>query len=234
MTRLSSTLINEVEADHAEQVVLLEFTTFDGTSTSKTRLTTAAFDVDATVDGTTQTFTGAGGFVDWSGTAEGGDRKDGVEVALSGVDQALISKLLNNFFKGQPAQIWVAWLDESTGTVIDSPLKVFRGLQNTRFEATEDWGEGGEAGQAELRTTLVSKRRTSENLSLNPTPTDHNRMLARAGLATGDLFFNVLPSIVGKEIFWGREAPDSATGTTGGGNDETLPDKFNHGGNPGA
>lgn len=213
MARFSSTLISEVEAENAEQVILLELTFFDGASTSETRLTTASTDIDATVDSVLRTFTGAGGLVTWGGQSEGSDRKAGVEVRLSGVDSSIISTLLSNFFKGQPAQMWIAWLNPSTGQIIDSPYKVFRGFQLEEYRLTEDWGEGEEAGQASIRTTLASRRRLTERVRILPTVVSHNRMLERAGLSTGDTFWDVLPSIVGKEIFWGRPNPDPASGT---------------------
>lgn len=220
---LASAIVTEAEAERSALVVLVELDFWDGSSTTTTRFCTASEDIDAVVDGQSQTFTAAGGFVSWGGVVESdGESRDATKLTLGGVDQTIISTLLNNNFRGQQAQIWVAHLDETTGQIIDSPLNVFRGFLNEQWTVTENWGEERQPGTVEVSTSIVSRREALKQRRVKTNVNSHQQMLERAGLTTTDTFFDVLPTISGKEIFWNRDAPDEATSSGGGGGGITI------------
>lgn len=221
MTRdLSSSQKTEATSTSAAAVHLLELVYFDdGTSSeSEVHFTTASQDITATIDGGDITFSGVGGFLEWSGVSEDtDDSAQGVDLKLDGVDQTVISAILNNQFRGRPVRIWRAWLEPSGGNIVDSPLLIFRGKQLGSYDVTENWGDDGSEGTVTIETRVMS--RMAELQQTTPVKTNldsHDRMLARAGLSTGDTFFQNIPAINGKRIFWGTEGPDDAMDSGGG------------------
>lgn len=200
-------------------VWLVEVVFWDGSSEVVLRMTTANEDitVDADGDSTPETYTGAGDFLEWDSVTEDSDRRaQGVRFKLSGVDTTVMSTHLNNDFRGRRLRLWRAKLDPSTGQV-DETYLYHRGVQLADYEIAEHVPEEGPA-TAVISTRSVSS--LSEIQTTNAVRTNersHNAMLARAGVTTGDTFFQHTPNLPGR-IFWGTEAPDPAlTGENDGG-----------------
>lgn len=218
---LPSGYLAEVEKDHgdAATVRLIELTYWDGSSEQELYLTDASQDIDATVDGSPQTFTGTGGLLDYPGMRESEDTKEqGVDLTLSGVDQTTVAIILSNQFRGRLVRIWEAKYDVASGTIVDSPQLQFEGFQNDPYEMEEEPGEDGQPGTARITTRVVSRLGSGEARRVVKTNlTSHQEMLERAGLTADDTFFQNVPAITNREVYWGRDAPDRATSSGGAG-----------------
>jgi hypothetical protein len=111
----------------------------------------------------------------------------------------------------------------STGAVIADPVEVFTGLLNDRWTITEERGDSG-PGTVRVSTSAVSQlARYLVPRGMRSNVQSHNDMLARAGLAVGDTFFSRVPTLVGKQVLWGKAVAktgvQSGSGTTRGGGD---------------
>ena len=151
-----------------------------------------------------QTWEGIGGTLAFSAVEETPDMSgQGVELTLSGVNQTIISVLLNNQFRGYEVRIWLAHF-ASTGTIVSSPLEIFRGRQLSDYRITETRRENDQPGTVSVKTKVQS--RLAVLLNAQPVLTSevsHNDMLKRAGVATGDTFFRNVPAIAGPSLDWG-------------------------------
>lgn len=200
----------ETSESGVEAVWLLEVVFWDGTSEVILRLTTAGDDVtvDADGDGTPETYTGAGDFIEWGAVGESGDsRAQGTRVKMSGVDTAVLSPLFNNQFRGRRLRLWRARIE--AGDVTDTRL-AHRGVQLEDYEIKENRPEDGSSPTATISTRSVSRMAAMQSANaVRATVASHNAMLARAGESTGDTFFKYLPNL--GRFFWGSEAPASAT-----------------------
>lgn len=223
----------EATESGVEGVWLLEVVFWDGSSEVVLRFTTADdhLTVDADGDSTAETYTGAGDFLDWSSVRETGEsRAQGTRVTMSGIDTTVMSPLLNNDFRGRRLRLWRARVED--GAVTDTRL-VHRGVQLEDYEIEEKRPEDG------TPTVTISTRSVSRLAAMQTTnevrtnERSHNAMLARAGVTTGDTFFQHVPALPSR-IFWGTEAPDPAltgendggsagTGHPTGGNEPELP-----------
>lgn len=230
MTRsLTTAQQNAVEADTGSTIYLLELTYYDDATQAESvvRLALAGEDIEADPDGTgAVTFTAAGGWLEWGGISESERAKSqGTELALSGVDQAIISPLLTKQFRNRLCRIWRADVDEATGTVDLWDPWVFRQLRG--YEVDEGWGDHTTEGTVRITTSVdtpLSVHQAKNAVRTNPT--SHNEMLARAGESTGDEGMYNVAGLAGLRIYWGSEGPDRATdgshrggsaGTSGGG-----------------
>ena len=217
MTRgLSATLLSEIGAEHNTSTHLLEFTYWDGAAQQTLYYTTASQDI--TTSGVTNIpdatwialgFPGGGSALALSEARETSrSASQGVTLRLDGVDQTIVSILLNNQFRGQPAKIYRLYLDESAGTPIGG-LLVWSGLQNDDYRIDESRPQDtDEPGTVTIQTKVVSftaKMQESQPVATNTV--SHNSMLDRAGLSTGDTFFQNVTEITDREIFWGAEGP---------------------------
>lgn len=175
------------------------------------------------------TWLGVGGHLVWGGVVESSDAKGyGATLELSGVSGDVITLLLTSHFRGREAVIWYGHIDQAAGTVISSPLEIYRGWMNDAFRVEESRSERG-AGTVVVKTRVMSRlgallghaRPVRTNLH------SHRDMLRRAGFTGGDLgddFFKFVASLVGKPIYWGTEAPHQPgiirDTITGGGDDD--------------
>jgi hypothetical protein len=132
-------------------------------------------------------------------------RAQSVEVSLNGVDPSAIAIIQNNFFRGRTIRIWKAYMNPSTGG-ISSAILMWSGYQNEPWEITE-------TNDFDSKTVTVSTRSVSRLAILartRPVMTNvssHSSMLGRVGINTIDNGFSTIPSIVDKEVYWGRLAP---------------------------
>lgn len=217
MTReLTSGQQAAIQAETGTVVYLLELKFWTGSSETEVRLATAGDDINADPDGTGEvTFQGSGGWLSWGGAQETArERAQGTRIRLSGVEQTIISALLNNSFRGREARIWRATVTD--GSVSDT-LLIFRGRQLGDYSITETPGSHEGPATVDIETRVRS--RLADLRQSKPVRTNqrsHNAMLARAGLSTGDTYFQNVPNLPGRRIFWGTNAPDEAT-TSGGG-----------------
>lgn len=195
MTRtLTAGMQTEVAAQRSTIVYLIQLESSGGT----TRLTTAPVDIawDA------QTWEGIGGLLAFGGVEEGPEASaSGVELSLSGVDQTIISVLLNNNVRGREVRIWLAHLLD-TGLIQPDPLEIFRGFQNAEYNISE-------TRDPEQPGTIIVRTRVQSRLSVLGSPTavrtnevSHNDMLERAGLTTGDTFFRNVSTLAGSDLNW--------------------------------
>lgn len=201
-------------------VYLFEIVFHDGTSEVFTRVCSASRPIthDADGDGTAETYDAAGKLLEWSGERETEEsRGQGVRMRLGGVDQSVMSTLLQNDFRGRRVRIWRAVLDKPTGTV-DEAMLVHRGLQLEPYEIREKVPEGQDEVSAEIETRSVSRVNALQRTNaVRTNRRSHEAMLNRAGITEADTGLSYVKQIAGKRIFWGSEAPDPAASGDGGG-----------------
>ena len=194
------------------------------------RITTAAQDITAL----TFTWTAAGGSLIHSGAPETGDRRgQGAELILYGVDQTIIQLIQNNQFRGYLIKIYLMHRDPDTG-VQDTPDLIFQGRQNGDYKVVEtrDHESTNLTGGTVTVSTFITADLASVNtkVSTRCTVTSHEEMLRRSGVASpDDKFFERLPGIIDKDIFWGIDKPETGVvggGGTGGGTGGDGPEDF--------
>lgn len=175
-------------------------------------------DVDADGDGTVETYEAAGDLLRWGGESETSDeRGQGTALEFSGVDRAILDKLMTRDFRGRRVRVWRAEGDRSTGAW--STWLVHRGLQLDDYKIRE---RVPEEDQGEV-TAKISTRSTSRMFALQATNAvranvrSHHAMLVRAGVSspsdTGQQYVKQLPG----RHFWGSEEPDRAADGSGDG-----------------
>lgn len=203
MTRtLTAGMQTAVAAQTGTIVYLFQIESSGGTL----RLCTAP--VDIAWD--SQTWDGIGGTLAFGGIEETGDPSgQGVDLTLSGVDQTFIAVLLANHVRGHEVRIWLAHL--SDGDVVADPLEIFRGYQLADYRISET--RSREGGTVTVKTRVMSRLATLRNaVPVRTNPTSHNDMLKRAGLSTGDTFFQNVPGLGHQKINWGpRRIPTDGT-----------------------
>lgn len=194
-------------------VYLFEVVFHDGSSEQVVRLTSASQPVttDADGDGSAETYEAAGKLLEWGGERETSDeRGQGTPIRMSGVEQSIVSTLLQNDFRGRRVRVWRATGDPSAGTW--STTLVHRGLQLDDYEVREEHPEDAN----DPVTSRVETRSTSRLAALEATNAvetnrrSHEAMLSRAGVSgddTGLFYTRQLPG----RVFWGSEQPDEAT-----------------------
>lgn len=178
-------------------VWFLSLTSSGGT----TYLTTAPQNV--TWDG--QTYTAVGGAIEFEPPAETSDPSaQALRMTLSGVSQTIISDLLNNNMRGYSCTLYFGQVDMSTGVVVVDALEIFTGMLNDRWEIQEVRDESGR-GTVTITTSAVSQlARYLVSRACRTNVASHNDMLQRGGITTGDTFFSKVPTLVGKQVYWGN------------------------------
>lgn len=219
MTRsIGASVLAEIQAERATPGFLLEAEFTDsGGNQSFVRVATTSQDVDVTLDdGRTETFTGAGEFLSWSGVREDVERaRSRVRLQLSAVDTTIVSTLMSNNFRGHEIRLWIAFWNDATGAQIGSAYPLFEGFQLGDYEVPEQWGDESQAGTATIETTVESFATVNRRVMVATNTSSHNQYLKRLGLPTGDEFFRFIPELVSKEVYWGRNFPDSSLSPEG-------------------
>lgn len=171
------------------------------------RLATAAQNI--AWDG--ETWTGSGGILEIGVMQETGDADSpGVDLTLSGVDQAIIADLLGAHVRGRAATVWRARLG-ADGSVTADVVKdmLFTGYLNSDWSIEETRDERSAVGSVTIKTSVVARSALLQQTRvLTSAPDSHNAMLARLNLspsAVGDTFFATVAAITGRTIYWGTQ-----------------------------
>jgi hypothetical protein len=181
-----------IAAEQGEFVHLLEIT-FSG---GPIRLTTGTQQITWNA----VNWQAVGGLLEFGGVEETADqRAQGVELRLSGVDQTIIAALLSSNQRGRTVRIWRAALDPVLGTVKDSPLLLFEGLQLEGYAVQEDRDHKG--GTVSIRTRVVGYLALERVRGIVANLVSHQHHFA------GDLFFQHTASLGRRMIYWGTRAP---------------------------
>jgi hypothetical protein len=127
------------------------------------------------------------------------ERGAGIDVTLSGIDQSIVSLLLQQQYRGR--QLWVgrAILDSATGTVLDV-VEFFDGIQTDPYEIVETI-ERGRPGTVTIKTRARPRLAIDEWRGIRTNLTDHQRY------APGDTLFAHVASIAGRPLYWGTPVP---------------------------
>lgn len=219
MTRdLSSEALQEIEKERTVFTHLLEIN-FDGGTLHWT-----SFPDDLRTSGFTDppgppnlTWSGVGGVFGFGEIVEtSDDQAQGSEVTLSGVDTSIIGAILNNQYRNRDVRIWRAYVDEDTGEVVAAiPLGTFK--MNGEWKVTRSTSDRG-GGTVDVTTRLAS--RLSELRARRGVLTNvvsHQEAILEAATAD-DRFFEFVGPNMGTQLFWGRERPEPAASSGGGGN----------------
>jgi len=212
---LATGMAAAVAADQGyADVWLLALTSSGGT----TYITTAPQDI--TWDG--NTYTAVGGAIEFEPPTETSDPSaQALRITLSGVTQTIISDLLNNNMRGYSCTLYFGQIDIAAGTMVADALEIFTGLLNDRWTIEEVRDETG-AGSVTITTSAVSQlARYLVSRQCRTNVASHNDMLQRGGLTTGDTFFSKVPTLIGKQVFWGKSVTTAGGGGLGSGRFDT-------------
>lgn len=181
------------------------------------RITNASVDIVAL----TFTWTAVGGNLVHSGTPETPDRKaQSAELSLYGLDQTIIQQIQNNQFRGRLLKIYLLHWDPDTG-VQDTPDLVYQGRQDGDYQVTESRDpESTESGGIVTVMTRITADLAAINQKMSTRCNTHSleEMLKRSGVASpDDKFFERVPALVGKDIYWGKQAPERRSQNVGSG-----------------
>ncbi len=201
MTRtMAAGMVTAAKAETGEYCYLLSFAFSGGTL----YLTTASTDIDWS--GNTYQAIGGLTFEAVRETRELTDQS--LRVTLDGVDQTVITKVLQQNYIGQTATLHIAHF--SSGAIIADPVPLWSGYMNDSWQIRGSRGSGG--GTSRITTSIVSPFvifRQTRGIRAN--------VPSHSSIYSGDLFWRHLLSIQGRPIYWGQEAPISGTGGGGGG-----------------
>ena len=203
MTRtLHANMVAAAIAETGEYCYLLSFGFPDATL----YLTTASTDIDWS--GNTYQAIGGLTFEAVRETKEFTDQS--LRVTLDGVDQTVITKVLQQNYIGQTATLHIAHF--SNGAIVSNPVQLWSGYMNDKWHIKESHGPGG--GTSRITTSILSPFvifRQTRGIRAN--------VPSHSSVYSGDLFFRHLLSIQGRPIFWGQATPINGTGGTGGQDD---------------
>jgi hypothetical protein len=177
----------------------------DGTVASTLRYATAPTDVSWN----SQTWTGIGGVIEFDAPPETSDPSgQSLKLSLSGVDTALITEVLDYELRGRRCRLYWGQILTSTGVVVVDALEVFSGLMNANWEIAHTPSDESTRGSVSVSTTIVSEMARYLFRRMLRTNTESLRLLqTRGGIfdsSNPDIFFQTLPAIVGKPVYWGR------------------------------
>lgn len=202
-----STGTNPVSADVATTIHLVELKYWNGATENTLRLTDAVSNIDADVGAGVVTFQGTGVLFSIGKFSESTDMDEpGVDIAFDGVDQTIISVIMNNQFRGRKITVWRAFLDEATGQLEDTPILLFDGYQNSPYSIGESMTDEPDAVSVTTRgvsrlTLLGSNRPVKTNVL------GHRDMLRRWSYYAGALdstLFVTASTVEGRRVFWGK------------------------------
>jgi len=140
-----------------------------------------------------RTWTGTGTLLGLSPIEETTEvRANGVRLSLSGVPSDVLALALAEPYQNRPCSIFLAVQNTNTGALIADPYEVFRGRMDTM--TIEEGGEDATVAIA-AESRLLDLERPRERRY------DHQDQQITA---SGDRFFEYVPSIQDTEIRWGR------------------------------
>lgn len=203
MTRdLHANMVTAATAGTGEYCYLLSFAFSGGTL----YLTTASTDIDW--DGNTYQAIGGLTFEAVHETREFTDQS--LRVTLDGVDQTVITKVLQQNYIGKIATLHIAHF--SSGAIIANPVPLWSGYMNDEWQIKDSRTGGG--GTTRISTSIVSPFvifRQTRGIRAN--------VPSHSSVYSGDLFWRHLLSIQGRPIYWGQATPSLISG---GGSDTPI------------
>ena len=156
----------------------------------------------------TYLWTGVGGIIEFAAPSETSDPSgQSMRMSLSGVDQTIIAQVLTANVRGRRCRLYWGQINLSTGLIISDPVEAFSGLMNSVWEISEVPSDTSSRGTVTVSTTIVSEMARYLFRRLLRTNTNSLRLMqARGDITPGsaDTFFQTLPDIVGKPVYWGR------------------------------
>jgi len=200
---LTSGMQTAVAAQVGAVVHLIELQFAGGTL----RYCTAGKDITTTTPAAT--WVAAGGVLDIGVVQEGIDLSgQAVEVSLSGVDLTVIALLLSDKYVGRICRIYIAHVDEATGTIIADPLLNFSGLMNGAFRIEEQRDERGE----QMGSVKITTRFSDPFGALEQVRGIQTNVESHQAVFSGDTFFAFAPVMPERRLRWG----DTAAWSPGG------------------
>jgi hypothetical protein len=156
-----------------------------------------------------QTYTALGGTLNFDLVRESADVSDqGINLTLSAVDRAITGVLMTNDFVGYDAYVRLVYYDPDDGTVQGDPIS-FRYQQEAEYTAAISKPDDPEAvPTATVQTRLSSPLSEMSQYGGTRTNVDSHQRTVPAAAAAGDLFFDKIPEIQGKPVWWGDRPPD--------------------------
>lgn len=191
---LSNSLITDLESNVAEVVHFLEI------NYSGSTLEWSTASADLTWNSTT--WTAIGGAITIDPLPEStGVNDQGASLTLSGVDQTIVSALLGNNFRGRNVNIWLVHLDD-TVSIIGSPIRMFRGFQNSNWQIEETRSHGD--NKTVRVTTNIQSRLVDKK---NPQGIQQNKNAHQNAHSdfSSDLFFEFIQNLPDKNLDWGDD-----------------------------
>lgn len=110
-------------------------------------------------------------------------------LTLSGVDSSLVSTTMTEVYQNRQATVYVGFINETTGAVIDTPETAWEGRMNQLSLSSA-------AGTASIRVSCEYRLRREPRIARY---TNEDQQL----LFSGDKFFDLLPNIKGFVAKWG-------------------------------
>lgn len=212
---------NPIGPTNVDVVQLIRLKYWTGSVENEIRLCDASSDLDINVGAGLETWIGSGLLISISAVDESSDLDEsGVDLAFDGVDQSIISIILNNHFRGREVEVWRVWLEPSTGKQqttpsVATPILMFKGFQNETYQIGESFTDNPDAVAVSTRI-VGSISRVADQREVRSNMMSHNEMIENAGLTDGDTFFQNVPRIDGVEIFWGRKGESTRWGLNDG------------------
>lgn len=112
-----------------------------------------------------------------------------ISLTLSGVDSSLVNTTMTEVYQNRQATVYVGFVNETTGAVVDTPETVWEGRMNQMSISSS-------AGSASIRLTCEHRLRREPRIARY---TNEDQQL----LFSGDRFFDLVPSIKGFVAKWG-------------------------------
>ncbi|KKN44564.1 hypothetical protein LCGC14_0691680 [marine sediment metagenome] len=208
---LGSGIAAELTSLNAEAVHLVEIVFSSGTE----RLSTGTRDIDW--DGFT--WSAVGGILQIGAVEEAQSPKNaGMDIALAGIDQTIVSALLSAHYRGRSLKLWRAYLDQATGLIIVDPVPLIDHLQLEGYRIEENISRGSPL-------TVTIKTRVSLRASIPERRGIQCNLISHQSVHTDETFMQHVAGLKGKLNYWGTEAPTRIGGGGGGGNQDDGPDE---------
>ena len=157
-----------------------------------------------------QTWIGIGGVISFDPPPETADPSgQSLRLSLSGVDTALITQILDYQLRGRNCRLYWGQILTSTGFIVTDPIEAFSGLMNASWEIAHTPSDQGTRGTVSVSTTIVSEMARYLFRRMLRTNTASLRQLQARGdvfdSSNPDIFFQTLPDLVGRPVYWGRQ-----------------------------
>jgi len=179
----SSTNQSTAEAAHAELITFADLDLSSGHLRVHTRTGTISWGGNS--------YDGVGKFGTISEISEDSMlRPNGVTVAISGVDAALITAAMDETYHGRTITLYQGFLNTSTFALVDSPEVIFRGLMDVM---TVELGPNTGTIQIACEGELARWQRFTNLLYTHE---------SQQTLYAGDRGFDLVPAIQGRTINW--------------------------------